>query len=147
MGGLYPTFVGLPNFFLYAAIAGVLTFIFGVIYVRVTGHEEIALIRQGNASAALAFGGALVGFALPMSKAVAQASSIPDCVVWGVAGLVVQLVAYFATRLLIPDLSKKIEQNTLAVAIILAAVAIAAGLLNSAAMTYIPTTGGLGEAL
>jgi putative membrane protein len=147
MGGLYPTFVGLPNFFLYTAIAGVLTFVFGVIYVRVTGHEEIALIRQGNASAALAFGGALVGFALPMSKAVAQASSIPDCVVWGVAGLSVQLIAYFATRLLIPDLSKKIEQNTLAVAIILAAIAIAAGLLNSAAMTYVPSTGGLGEAL
>ncbi|MGL5115662.1 MAG: DUF350 domain-containing protein [Beijerinckiaceae bacterium] len=147
MGGLYPTFVGLPNFFLYAAIAGALTFIFGVIYVRVTGHEEIALIREGNASAALAFGGALVGFSLPMAKAVSQASSIPDCIVWGAAGLVVQIGAYFATRLLIPDLSKKIEQNMLSTAIILASVAIAAGMLNAAAMTYIPTTGGLGEAL
>jgi putative membrane protein len=147
MSWLYPSLAGLPNFFLYGAVGVVLSFIFAVIYVRITGHDEIALIRAGNASAAVAFGGSLIGFAMPLSKAIAQASSIPDCVLWGFAALAVQLIAYLLTRLLIPGLSQKIESNTLATAIVLASISLVAGQLNAAAMTYYPTVGGVVEAL
>ncbi len=147
MNALYPSLAGLPNFFIYGAVGVVLCFVFAVIYVRITGHEEIRLIREGNASAAVAFGGSLIGFATPLSKAIAQASSLPDCVLWGFAALIVQLVAYGVVRMLIPDLSKRIEQNTLAAAIVLAAVAIVAGQINAAAMTYYPAVGGVVEAL
>jgi putative membrane protein len=147
MTALYPSLTGLPNFFLYAAIGVVLCFVFTVIYVRITGHDEIALIRAGNASAALALGGSLVGFAMPLSKAIAQASSVPDCILWGVMALVVQIAAYGLARALIPSLSEKINNNTLATAIILAAISITAGMLNAASMTYYPTVGGVIEAL
>jgi putative membrane protein len=144
---LYPSLNGLPNFFLYAAIGVALSFIFTVIYIRITGHDEIALIREGNASAALALGSSIVGFAMPLSKAIAQASSVPDCVLWGAVALIVQLLAYGLARTLIPNLSDKIAKNTLATAIILAAISLTAGMLNSASMTYYPTVGGVIEAL
>jgi putative membrane protein len=147
VNALYPSLAGLPNFFIYGAVGVVLSFVFAVIYVRITGHEEIRLIREGNASAAVAFGGSLIGFAMPLSKAIAQASSLPDCVLWGFAALIVQLLAYGVVRWLVPDLSKRIEQNTLAAAIVLASVAIVAGQINAAAMTYYPTVGGVVEAL
>ena len=142
MSWVYPSLSGIPNFFLYGAIGLVLTFIFAVIYNRITGHDEIALIRAHNASAALAFGSSLIGFALPLSKAIAQASSVPDCILWGGIALVVQLAAYTITRLLLPGLSTNIENNAMASAIVLAAIAIVAGMLNAASMTYFPTMGG-----
>jgi putative membrane protein len=147
MNWILPSAAGMPNFFLYGAVGATLVFIFSVLYVRFTGHDELKLIREGNASAALAFGGSLVGFALPVSKAIAQASSIPDCVLWGFAGLVVQLLAYLITRLLVKDLSRKIEDNVIATAIVLASISLVAGQLNAAAMTYYPTVGGIVEAL
>jgi putative membrane protein len=144
---LAPSLSGLPNFFLYAAIGVALSFIFTVIYIRITGHDEIALIREGNASAALALGSSIVGFAMPLSKAIAQASSVPDCVLWGAVALIVQLLAYGLARTLIPHLSDKIAKNTLATAIILAAISLTAGMLNSASMTYYPSVGGVLETL
>jgi putative membrane protein len=147
VGTFYPSLSGIPNFILYAAIGVALCFVFTVIYVRITGHDEIRLIREGNASAALALGSSLVAFAMPLSKAIAQASSVPDCILWGAIALVVQLLAYGLARILIPGLSGKIEKNTLATAIILAAISLTAGMLNSASMTYYPTVGGVIEAL
>jgi putative membrane protein len=147
MTAFYPSLSGLPNFLLYASIGAALSFIFAVVYIRITGHDELKLIREGNASAALAFGGSLIGFSLPLSKAIAQASSVPDCVIWGVAALVIQLLAYALTRLIIPDLSAKINNNMLSAAIVIAAISIVAGLLNAAAMTYYPPLGGTIEAL
>jgi putative membrane protein len=136
MTWLYPSLAGVPNFFLYSAIGVTLTFVFAVIYMRITGHDEVKLIREGNASAALALGGSLIGFAMPMSKAIAQASSVPDCVLWGVMALIVQLLAYALARALIPSLSQKIEMNTMATAIMLASISIVAGQINAASMTY-----------
>jgi putative membrane protein len=147
MTALYPSLSGIPNFFLYAAVGIALSFVFAVIYIRITGHDEIALIREGNTSAALALGSSLIGFALPLSKAIAQASSVPDCILWGVMALVVQIIAYAVARWIIPDLSRKIGQNMLAAAIIVAAISIVAGMLNAASMTYYPTVGGFIETL
>jgi putative membrane protein len=147
VGTLSLSLQGIPNFALYGAIGITMSFVFAVIYIRITGHDEIKLIREGNASAALALGSSLVAFAMPLSKAIAQASSIPDCILWGAVALVVQLLAYGLARSLIPGLSEKIAQNTLATAIMLAAISLTAGMLNSASMTYYPTVGGVIEAL
>jgi putative membrane protein len=147
MTSIYPTLAGLPNFLIYGAVGLALTFVFCVIYVRITGHDEIALIRADNTAAAIAFGSSLIGFALPLAQAIAQASTLPDCIVWGVVALVVQLGAYAVARVLVPGLSGRIEKGAIAAALVVAAVSIAAGLLNAASMTYYPTIGGVREAL
>lgn len=126
---------GLPAFLLYFVVGVGLIAAFAVIYLRLTAHDEIALIRAGNLAAAIALGGNLVGFAVPLEKAIAQASSIPDCVLWAVAAMIIQFAAYGLARLLIPELSRKIEQDDLPAAAILAVIAVISGTLAAASMT------------
>jgi len=126
---------GLPAFLLYFVVGVALIVAFAAVYLRMTMHDEIALIRAGNLSAVIAFGGNLIGFALPLEKAIAQASSIADCVLWAVAAMIIQFAAYGLARLLSPDLSKKIEEDRLSAAAMLAVIAIISGTLAAASMT------------
>lgn len=135
--------VGLLPFILYFTVGLALTIVFAAVYLRVTAHDEIALIRNGNVAAALSLGGNLAGFSIPLDKAVAQASSVADCVMWALVALIVQILVYLMMRTLIPGLSRKIEENNLAVATFLAFGAIVGGMLNAAAMT-LPPPGAIG---
>jgi putative membrane protein len=128
-------FGGLPHFILYFIVAAALLSIFVMLYIRLTAHDEFALIRNGNSGAAAALGGTMIGFVLPLSKAVAQASSIPDLLIWGIAALIVQALAYLACRMLVPGLSGKIEEGNTASGVMVGAVGISAGLLNAASMS------------
>jgi putative membrane protein len=49
--------------------------------------------------------------------------------------LVAQLVAYGISRLILPQLSAHVDEGKVASSIFMAAIAVAIGLLNSAAMT------------
>jgi putative membrane protein len=128
-------FGGLPHFILYFLVAAALLTLFVLVYIRLTAHDEIGLIREGNVAAALALGGSLIGFVLPLSKAIAQAVSIPDMLVWGFAAFVVQLLAYLVCRFIVPDLSAKVGAGNVAAGITVASVSLGAGLLNAASMS------------
>ena len=117
------------------AVSLVLLAVFAAVYSAITSHQEMSLIRSGNRAAALSFGGALVGFVIPVGKAVAQSVSLVDLVVWSALAFVAQLVAYGAAALLVPHLRKSLETDHVASGIFLAALAIAIGVLNAAAMT------------
>ena len=117
------------------AVSLVLLAVFAAIYSAITSHREMSLIRSGNKAAALSFGGALVGFVIPVGKAVAQSVSTTDLVVWSAMAFVAQLVAYGVAAVLVPHLRKSIEHDHVASGILLAALAIGIGVLNAAAMT------------
>lgn len=134
-GGWMSSVLGLPLFLLYMVVGAALLMLFAFIYTKVTHHDEFALIAESNATAAVALGGSMVGFTIPLAKAITQAISIPDMLIWGVAAFAVQIVAYFVMRMAIRDLSEKIEQNSLAHGVFLAAGSIASGMLNAAAMS------------
>lgn len=127
---------GLPAFLAYLGVSAALLLAFALVYTGVTAHDELALIRQNNTAAAVAFGAAVLGFCLPLHSAVSNSVSLIDCAIWGAIALVVQVLAYFAVRLVIRDLSARIDNNELAPAIFAASIAIGVGLLNAAAMTY-----------
>lgn len=126
---------GIAPHLVYFILSLVIAALFVAIYVYITPYPELALIREGNAAAAICLGGALVGFALPLAKAVAQSTSILDMLIWSAVALVAQLIAFFVVRLVLKDLSSDIRGGKSAAAIFLASVAIAIGLLNAAAMT------------
>ena len=126
---------GLPAFLLYFCLGVALIASFAGVYLKMTAHDEIALIRGGNLSAAIALGGNLAGFSIPLEKAIAQASSIPDLVIWAVAAMLIQFGAYWLARMLIPDLSRKIEEDRLPSAAMLAVIAVISGTLAAASMT------------
>jgi putative membrane protein len=117
------------------ALSLVMLAVFAAVYSAITSHREMSLIRGGNRAAALSFGGALVGFVIPVGKAVEQSVSTSDLVVWSAIAFVAQLVAYGAAAVLVPHLRKSIERDHVASGILLAALAIGIGVLNAAAMT------------
>ncbi|NEU13906.1 DUF350 domain-containing protein [Methylobacterium sp. BTF04] len=127
---------GLPAFLAYGAVASGLVALYLVVYLTATAHREIALIRQNNAAAALALGGSLVGYTLPLAVAIYNAQSILDCIVWGLLAIVVQGLVYFVVRLALPDLSQRIAAGEMAAAILLAAASLAGGIVDAASMTY-----------
>ncbi len=119
----------------YFGIAIVATVLFVAIYVTVTPHREFTLIRQGNIAAAVSLGGALLGYIIPLAKAVSQSESVADMLVWSGVALVAQLLAYGATRLILPKLSADVDEGKAASGVFLAAMSVGIGLLNAAAMT------------
>ena len=123
---------GLPAFVAYFIGAVILCIGYLAAYTRVTAHDEFALIAQGNASAALALGMSLFGFALPLASAIYHSDGVLDCLIWGVIALVTQLAAYFLAGLAQDDLSARIARNELAAALWLGFVSLAAGVLNAA---------------
>ena len=127
---------GLPAFLIYFVLAIALLFMFTLIYTWITPHNELELIRANNAEADIAFGGALVGFALPLSSAFCNSLSLLDCAIWGLVALVVQVLTFLVLRMLLKQLPERIAQGETAVGIFAAASAIAVGMLNAACMTY-----------
>ncbi|HXY58597.1 MAG TPA: DUF350 domain-containing protein [Methylocystis sp.] len=131
-----PIVNGLLAFSAYFAAAVAFCVGFCTVYVWLTPHREFDLIvRQHNASAAVAFGGGLLGFAIALAGAIHNTSSALEFVAWGFVAFAAQVVAYLLARLAHPGLSHAIEQNALASAIWVAAVSIAAGVLSAACMS------------
>jgi putative membrane protein len=108
---------------------------FGAVYLRLTPHREFDLLfREHNASAAIALGGSLVGFAIALAGAIHETRSAGEFVVWGIVAVLTQVVAYYLARLAHPGLPRAIERNALSAAIWVASVSIAAGLISAACM-------------
>jgi len=126
---------GIGPHFVYFVLALGVAMLFVVIYIWITPYREFALIRQGNVAAAISLGGALLGFSLPLAKAVAQSANVLDMLIWAGVALVAQLMAFIVARAVLKDITSNIEEGKPAAAIFLAAVSISIGLLNSAAMT------------
>lgn len=119
----------------YFGIAIVATVVFVAIYVMVTPHREFTLIREGNTAAAISLGGALLGYTIPLAKAVSQSESVYDMLTWSAVALVAQLAAYGASRIILPALSSHVHEGKTASGVFLAAMSICVGMLNAAAMT------------
>ena len=126
----------LPLFLVFAVSSIVALTVFIFLYTLITPHHEFQLIKENKAAAATAFGGSLIGFALPLHAAISHAVNIVDCTLWGIVALVVQLATFFVIRLFLSDLPERIARNELAAGIFVATTSIAVGLLNAASMTY-----------
>ncbi len=125
----------LPWFIAYMATAVALTLFYVVVYIRVTPHPEIKLIRENNLAASLAFAGSLIGFCLPLASAISNSLSLVDCAVWGMVALVVQIVVFYLVCLPIPKISERIEKGEIASGLWLGVSSLAGGILNAASMT------------
>ena len=132
---LSESLTGIVAHLVYFGIASFAVIVFVGIYVTVTPHHEFRLIRAGNTAAAISLGGAILGYTLPLAKAVAQSWSVAEMLLWSGVALIAQLVAYGIARLLLPQLSSHVDEGKTASGIFLAAISVAIGLLNAAAMT------------
>lgn len=127
---------GLPAFLVYFCTATVAVMLYLFVYMRITAHNEFELIRNNVPGAAVALGLSLLGFTLPVVSAMTHASNVFDCLIWSIIALIVQVIVYYAVRIPVPNLSKRIEAGELAPAIWLGLASLAAGALNASSMIY-----------
>ena len=129
---------GLPAFGAYFLLAIVFLLAFKYLYTLVTPYNEWTLIKdQQSTAAAVAYSGAIIGYAIAIGSAAASSVTLVDFVIWAVVGLIAQILAYFIVRLLfLPRIAERIQANEVSAGVILGGFSIAIGLLNAACMSY-----------
>ena len=125
---------GFPNFIIQLGVALGLFVASLIIYVIMTPHKELALIRAGNPSAALAFAGVVVGLAIPLGSCLAYAFGLWDLVIWGVIILLLQLLAFRFADIFLRGLPRRIAEGDVAAAVFLMSVKIGIALIISGAI-------------
>jgi putative membrane protein len=133
---LEQSITGFPAFIVHLLAAFIMLALFLTIYIRITPYQEIRLIREGNIAVAISLSGAIIGFTVPLAKAVAQSGSLLDMLMWGGIALIVQLLAYIVVRLLMPGIVKDIPEGKIAQGTCLGVLSLSTGMLNAACMTY-----------
>ncbi|QBX36689.1 DUF350 domain-containing protein [Brevundimonas sp. S30B] len=126
---------GFPVMLLHLAVTLVLLGAGAVLYSLMTPWREVTLIRQGNAAAALAFGGVLVGLAVPLAVSLSVSTTARDIVIWGVATLVIQLLCFRLVDLVLTGLPQRIEKGEMSAAVVLVGAKLATALVLAAALT------------
>ena len=104
-------------------------------YALMTPWKEIALIRDGNPAAALAFAGVLLGLAIPLAVSLSVSTSVRDIAIWGVATVVLQLLAFRVVDFLLHGLPQRIEKGETSAAVVLAGAKLSTALILAAALT------------
>ena len=116
--------------------AGLFTVIFKIIYQWVTPYNEGKLIREGNVAAALALGGALVGYVLPLASALSNTVTLLEFCAWAALAGVLQIAAFTLVRVVVmKDVAARIEKGEIAAGVYLLSISLAVGVLNAACMT------------
>lgn len=126
---------GLPVFLVHSSVSLLILGCGVAIYMWITKHDELALIRAGNTAAALSLGGAVIGLAIPLASSLAASVSLWDLLFWGVIALILQLVAFRLTSLFLKDISARIEAGEIGAATFLVSIKVATALINAAAIS------------
>ncbi|HYD89777.1 MAG TPA: DUF350 domain-containing protein [Vitreimonas sp.] len=125
---------GFPAFIVQLGVALGLFIASLIVYVLMTPHKELALIRAGNPSASLAFGGVVVGLAIPLGSCLAHSFGVLDLLIWGVVTLLLQLIAFRFADMFLRGLPRRIAEGDVAAAVFLMSVKIGLALILSGAV-------------
>ena len=125
---------GFPDFIIQLSVALGLFIASLFIYVIMTPHKEFDLIRAGNPSASLAFGGVVVGLAIPLGSCLAHSFGVWDLLIWGVVTLLIQLLAFRFADMFLRGLPRRIAEGDVAAAVFLMSVKIGLALILSGAV-------------
>lgn len=125
---------GFPDFIIQLGVALGLFIVSLFVYVIMTPHKEFDLIRAGNPSASLAFGGVVVGLAIPLGSCLAHSFGVWDLLIWGVVTLLIQLLAFRFADMFLRGLPRRIAEGDVAAAVFLMSVKIGLALILSGAV-------------
>ncbi len=102
------------------------------IYILLTPHREIKLIREGNAAAAVSLGGVLTGLAIPLAASLAASTSVIEILLWGVATLALQLLVFRLTDMMLKGLPERINEGEVSAAALLVGAKLATAIIIAA---------------
>jgi putative membrane protein len=127
------------NFASYLGLA-VLLLVVGTILFEITTTKvkEFKLISQKNQAAALSLGGKIVGLAIVLGAAAEYSISLVDMAIWGVIGIISQIIVFILAELLTIrfSISKAIEEDNRAVGIMLFTLSLSIGWIVAKCLSY-----------
>jgi putative membrane protein len=126
---------GFPTMLLHLAATLGLLVLGAVIYAALTPWKEIELIREGNAAAAVAFAGVLVGLAVPLAVSLTASTSLREIGLWGLATVVLQLLAFRVVDMILTGLPQRIRDGEVSAAVLLVGAKLATALVLAAALS------------
>ena len=126
---------GFPVLVMHFLVTIVMLVVGVTIYVWITPHKDVALVREGNVAAAISLSGAILGLAIPLAMSMSVSVNVADIVIWGLLTLVIQLIVFRLADLLLRDLSARIEAGEVAAALLLSAIKLAVAAITAAAVS------------
>jgi putative membrane protein len=123
------------NYALHLIAAGLLLFVFFLVYTWATPFDELTLIRQGNVAAALTLGGALIGFSMTVASGLLHTDALRSFLVWSAAAAAIQLITYVLVTRLLHMSKQQIESNNVAFGVLLASISISVGAVSAGALS------------
>lgn len=125
---------GFPVTLAHAGVSLLFLVVGAAVYAMLTPYKEITEIREGNAAAAVSFGGVLIGLASPLAVSLLASTSIEELAIWGAAATAVQLLIFRLTDFLLAGLPQRVEEGEVSAAVLLVAAKLAGSMLLSAAV-------------
>ena len=125
---------GFPTTLAHLAVSLGLLVVGAALYALLSPHREISRIRDGNAAAAVSFGGVLVGLATPLAVSLTASVSLVELAIWGAAVTVVQLLLFRIVDFVLRGLPERIKEGDVPAAVLLVAARLACALLTAAAV-------------
>jgi putative membrane protein len=105
------------------------------LYVLLTPHKEITLIREGNAAAAVSLGGVMLGLAIPLAVSLQASTNLIEIGLWGAATVVVQLLVFRLVDVMLHGLPRRIQDGEMAAAALLVGAKLSTAVIVAAAVT------------
>lgn len=125
---------GFPVTLMHAGLTVLILFLGSALYVLLTPHREIALIREGNAAAAISLGGVMLGLAVPLAVSLHASTSLIEIAIWGASTVVVQLLVFRVVDLILRGLPQRIQEGEVAAAALLVGAKLATAIILAAAV-------------
>ena len=125
---------GFPTTLLHAGVTLLILVLGAGVYILLTPHKEIRLIREGNVAAAVSLAGVMVGLSIPLAVSLNASTSMVEIGLWGVATIAVQLLAFRLVDLVLHGLPKRIADGEMAAAALLVGSKLATAIILAAAM-------------
>jgi len=107
--------------FLYFAVAVAVVIVGLIIFEQITRkYKDWDEIRANNAAVALSIGGKIIGICIIITFSIFHNDTITETIIWGLFGMVLQLVAYLLFELLTRSFSveEQLKTGNLAVGIV-----------------------------
>lgn len=125
---------GFPLVLLHAGVSLLLLALGCLAYAILTPYREVQGIREGNAAAAVSFGGLMAALAVPLAASLAASTSVFEVALWGLVVTALQLLACRVVDLVFAGLPQRVREGDVPAAGLLAAARLSVALIFAAAL-------------
>jgi putative membrane protein len=138
----------LLNFAIYLGVTIPLMILGYIVFMITTPYKEHQLIREGShaddparrgaaQAAAYDLGGKVLGLAIVIASAIFHSVDIMDLAIWGVVGIVFQVLVFYLFNWLAPfSVISEIPKGNVSVAVFSSRISVATGFLLASLISY-----------